>query len=222
MNKNILAIDFSLNGTALVYGNGDKNNISYKYFSPLKKDAKNPNCIEINKDMSSEQKLDYAICTILCYLKKTDLLVLENASYNSVNSNNAFKGGYHIILYLARQLNIPYLLVSPISNKLFFTGNAKATKDDMKKELNKYSTCIKNEDISPKHLEDIADCFALYNLGYIFEKYNRLPAKKGCIDTSDIKPFESLPLHQQQVIAKLRGREDLYKEIVKLRNKKGE
>ena len=46
-----------------------------------------------------------------------------------------------------------------------------------------------------------------------------MPAPKGYCGTSDIKPVEELSLHRQQVIYKLYGRDDLYKEVVKLRSK---
>jgi hypothetical protein len=147
-------------------------------------------------------------------------VVLESASFNSNNSSSDFKAGYHIIKYLCRRLDVQCLEVPPISNKLFFTEDAKADKIKMvNMAMSKYSKDINFDNISKKHREDVADALSLYELGQKYIKCKILPTKKGCVDTSDIKYFETLPLHQQQVIAKLYNREDLYKEIVKKRNK---
>ena len=42
---------------------------------------------------------------------------------------------------------------------------------------------------------------------------------KSEIKSSDIKYYDTLPLHQKQVVANLYGREDLVKEIKKQRDK---
>jgi hypothetical protein len=95
---------------------------------------------------------------------------------------------------------------------LFFTGNARAEKSEMVQQAVKlYGNTIDFDSISKKHREDVSDALSLFTLGkeYLLNKDN--------LNTADV--IQVLPLHQQQVIAKLCGREDLYKEIVKLRSK---
>ena len=216
---NILGIDYSLNGSSMIFGDLDGIK-DYRFFSKLKSDIKNPKCVEILEEYNGEQKLDNMICYFLSKINTIDLVVLESASFNSNNSSSDFKAGYHIIKYLCRRLDVKCLEVPPISNKLFFTEDAKADKNKMvNTAINKYSKEIDFNSISKKHREDIADSLSLYELGQKYLKCKRLPAPKGCVDTADIKYFETLPLHQQQVIAKLYNRDDLYKEIVKKRNK---
>ena len=77
------------------------------------------------------------------------------------------------------------------------------------------------EAISTKHQEDVSDALSLYELGRTYVECHRLPAPKGYVDTCDIKPYQCLPLHKQQVIAKLYERKDLYEEAKKLRQKLG-
>ena len=210
MNKKILAIDYSLSGSAFIYGYIKENKFEYKYFSSMKMDSKNENCIPIDKTLPAEQRLDNIITLFVNLLYDVDYVFLEAPSFNSKNSSSDFKDGYAIIKYICRQNNIPYLLIPPISNKLYFTGSGKAEKIDMvnfaTKNYNKY---IDFENISNKHKEDIADVCGLYQLGKDF-------LNSGACDT---KYFEELPLHRQQVVATFKGREDLAKQINKLRNK---
>lgn len=84
-----------------------------------------------------------------------------------------------------------------------------------------YGQDIDFSSISSKHQEDVSDALSLFKLGSEYIRCNRLPAPKGYADTQDIKPFDCLPLYQQQVIAKLYNREDLYNEIKKTRQKNG-
>lgn len=213
MNKKILACDFSLTGCAFIY---DDNNykIKYKYFSSLKSDFKNENCCELYKEDTSINKLDKIIKVFEKLLIDKELFILESPAYSSVNSNNEFKYGYGIMMFLARRHNIPYLLIPPISNKLYFTGNGKATKDDMIKKADDYNNIINIKEISKKHQEDISDCLSLYLLGkdYI-NNYDYL------VLSGENKHFNNLELNKQQVIAKLYNREDLVKKIIKLRKK---
>lgn len=220
----ILSIDFSLSGSAFIYGNINSDRINYVYFSGLKKDINNnSHCIKILPEYTADDKLDYIITYYINLIEKDNIqyIFLEAPSFNSINTSNAFKEGYGLIKYFARQNNIPYLLIPPISNKLFFTENSKATKDEMvSKAIKLYENKIDFGYISKKHCEDVADALSLYTLGREYLLCNRLLVKKGCVDARDIKYFETLPLHQQQVIAKLYNREDLYKEIVKRRSRK--
>ena len=213
MNKKILACDFSLTGCAFIY---DDNNhkVKYKYFSSLKSDFKNENCCELYKEDTSVNKLDKIIKVFEKLLIDKELFILESPAYSSVNSNNEFKYGYGIMMFLARKHNVPYLLIPPISNKLYFTGNGKATKDDMIKKANDYNNIINIKEISKKHQEDISDCLSLYLLGkdYI-NNYDYL------VLSGENKHFNNLELNKQQVIAKLYNREDLVKKIIKLRKK---
>lgn len=220
-NKLILSIDFSLTGSAFIVGL--VNDLKYfTYFSSLQMDKKNEFCTYLPKEYKGEDKLDYLITHYLKIIDETPigLIVLEAPSFNSRNTSNDFKGGYELIKYFARQKNIPYLLIPPISNKLFFTENAKASKDEMVEKAKEiYGKDIDFESISSKHQEDVSDALSLFKLGSEYLRCNRLPAPKGYVDTQDIKPFECLPLHQQQVIAKLYNREDLYNEVKQLRQK---
>lgn len=219
-HKNILSIDFSLNGSAMIYGNIQEGIKDYFYFSNMKKDSLNEHCIEVNKEDKPCNKLDNVICKFLSLINKVDFVVLESASFNSLNSTTDFHGGYHIFKYLCRRLNIELLEISPISNKLFFTGNSKADKKEMiETAVKEFGKDIDFENISSKHTEDIADALSLYLLGETYLRCYRMPAPKGYCGTSDIKPVQELPLHRQQVIYKLYNRDDLYKEIVKLRSK---
>ncbi len=213
MNKKILACDFSLTGCAFIY---DDNNykVKYKYFSSLKSDFKNENCCELYKEDTSVNKLDKIIKVFEKLLIDKELFILESPAYSSVNSNNEFKYGYGIMMFLARKHNVPYLLIPPISNKLYFTGNGKATKDDMIKKADDYNNIINIKEISKKHQEDISDCLSLYLLGKDYIKnYDYL------VLSGENKHFNNLELNKQQVIAKLYNREDLVKKIIKLRKK---
>jgi Holliday junction resolvasome RuvABC endonuclease subunit len=208
----ILSIDFSLTGTAFIWG--DTKNINYKYFSNLKSDTNNLHCVSIPKEFKSCDKLDFVIHDYmkLCANEDIKYVFLEAPSFNSSNSNSEFKSGYGVLTWFARQVGIPYLLVPPISLKLFFTGNARAEKSEMVQQAVKlYGNTIDFDSISKKHREDVSDALSLFTLGkeYLLNKDN--------LNTADV--IQVLPLHQQQVIAKLCGREDLYKEIVKLRSK---
>jgi hypothetical protein len=119
MNKKILAIDYSLSGSAFIYGYIKENKFQYKYFSSMKMDSKNENCIPIDKTLPAEQRLDNIITLFVNLLYDVDYVFLEAPSFNSKNSSSDFKDGYAIIKYICRQNNIPYLLIPPISNKLY-------------------------------------------------------------------------------------------------------
>ena len=222
-NKLILSIDFSLTGSAFIVGL--VNDLKYfTYFSSLQMDKKNEFCTYLPKEYKGEDKLDYLITHYLKIIDETpiDLIILEAPSFNSNNSSNEFKGGYELIKYFARQKGIKYLLIPPISNKLFFTENAKASKKEMVEQAKSlFGKDIDFEAISTKHQEDVSDALSLYELGRTYVECHRLPAPKGCVDTCDIKPYQCLPLHKQQVIAKLYERKDLYEEAKKLRQKLG-
>lgn len=218
--KVILAIDYSLNGSSIIVGNTWSNDIFYKYFSSLKSDIKNEDCIEIPEGISGTEKLDNLICYFLSLINKVDFVVLESASFNSVNSSTDFQGGYHIIKYLCRRLRIECLEVPPITNKLFFADNGKATKEEMLEvAIKNYQDRVDFNSISKKHRYDVADALSLYELGHTYLTHNRLPAPRGCVGTCDIKPYDTLPPHKKMVIAKLYNREDLYKEAKKGRDK---
>lgn len=220
-NKLILSIDPSLSGSALILGTQSGKILEYEYFSDKKSDIKNEHCKSIPSSITSTEKLDNLICYYLSIINKPDFIIMEAPSFNSTNSSSEFKDIYGIIKYLNRRLDIETLLVPPISLKLFFTENAKAEKQQMiDVAVEKYGDIIDFESISKSKRDNMADCIALYELGCTYLNCNRLPAPEGCVDTSDVKPFEILPLHKQQVIAKLYNRDDLYKKIVKLRNKK--
>ena len=223
---NILSIDFSLNGSAIVFGSTDgaKDNnygiLCFNYFSNLKSDLKNEFCKPIPDGISGTDKLDNLICYFLSVINKVDFVVLESASFNSQNSSTDFQGGYHIIRYLCRRLDIECLEVPPITNKLFFTDNARATKDEMvNKAIEKFGNIIDFDKISKKHREDVSDALSLYELGYKYLKCNILPAPKGFVGTNDIKYYDTLLLNEKQVISRLYGREDLYNEAKKQRDK---
>lgn len=225
-NKTILSIDFSLNGSAIIFGstNKAKDNdygiLGFNYFSNIKSDLNNEYCKPIPDGISGTEKLDNLVCYFLSIINKVDFVILESASFNSQNSSTDFQGGYHIIRYLCRRLGIECLEVPPITNKLFFTGNARATKQEMvNKAIEKFSNIIDFNKISKKHREDVSDALSLYELGYTYLKCNRLPAPKGYIGTSDIKHYDTLSLHQKQVIARLYNRDDLYNEAKKQRDK---
>ena len=218
--KIVLAIDYSLNGSSFIFGDENNNLLAFKYFSKLKSDHKNPNCVPVG-DISSEDKLDNVICNFLQDINKVSLVILESKSFNSPNASTSFLDGYSIINYLCRRLDIPIIQIPPITNKMFFTDNAKADKKEMVEMARKlYGEQIDFDKISTKHQEDIADSLSLYQIGSTYLKCNRLPAPKGCVGTCDIKPFDLLPLNQQMVIAKLNNREDLYDEAKKIREKK--
>lgn len=220
MNLNkIMAIDYSVNGTCIFLTDID-GSVEYLYFSEYANDKNNKNCIPVDKTQPTLIRVDKIAEAIEEVFKENgvNLLVLESASYSSSNKNDDFKDGYAIIRYLARKYNIKYIQVPPVSLKLFLTGNSKAEKEDMRQAIiNEFN--IDYKDISAKKWDNLCDSRALYLLGETYLKCNRLPAKKGCIDTQDIKYFETLPLYRQQVIAGLYNRQDLVKDIQKKRNK---
>lgn len=225
-NKTILSLDFSLNGSAIIMGTTrdvEDNNygiLGFNYFSNLKSDLKNEFCKPILDNTTGTEKLDNLVCHFLSIINKIDFVILESASFNSQNSSTDFQGGYHIIRYLCRRLGVECLEIPPITNKLFFTDNARATKQEMvDTAINKFGNIIEFDKISKKHREDVSDALSLYELGYKYLKCNRLPAPRGYADTQDIKYYDTLPLHQKQVIAKLKGRDDLYNETKKQRDK---
>lgn len=220
-NKIILSIDPSLSGSALILGTQSGKILGYEYFSDKKSDTQNLHCKFIEKGIPSTEKLDNLICYYLSLINKIDFVIMEAPSFNSTNASSDFKDIYGIIKYLNRRLDIETLLIPPISLKLFFTENAKAEKQQMiDTAIEKYGDIIDFESISKSKRDNMADCIALYELGCTYLNCNRLPAPKGCVDTDDIKPFSLLPLHKKQVIARLYNRDDLYKEVVKLRGKK--
>lgn len=225
-DKIILAIDYSLTGSSIIIGttkkieDNDYGILAFNYFSNLKSDQNNKFCVPIPDGISGTEKLDNLICHFLSIINKIDFIVLESASFNSQNSSTDFQGGYHIIRYLCRRLGIECLEVPPITNKLFFTDNARATKNEMvDNAIKKFGDIIDFDKISKKHREDVSDALSLYELGYKYLKSNRLPAPKGCVGTQDIKYYDTLPLNQKQVIAKLYNRDDLYNEAKKQRDK---
>lgn len=220
MTKTIYSLDMSLNGSGIIIGTPSQGVTNYYYFSPLQSDIKNEHCIPVDKNDDSITKLDKFICWYLSQVNKIDLCVIESPSLYGVNSSSAFKDIYGIVEYLNRRLDIETLLITPISNKLFFTNNAKAEKIDMvNQSVIEYGDKIDFENISRKRIEDIADSLSLFTIGVDYLKCNRLPAKKGGVDTSDIKYYDTLPLHRKMVISKLYNRDDLYQEAKKQRDK---
>lgn len=220
MDKTIISLDLSLNGSGIIIGTPSKGITNYFYFSPLKNDFKNKHCIPVDKNDDSITKLDKFVCWYLSQVNKIDLCIMESPSLYGVNSSSAFKDIYGIVEYLNRRLDIDTLLVTPITNKLFFTSNAKAEKIDMVNQaVKEYGKQIDFESVSKKHCEDLADSLSLFTIGIDYLKCNRLPAKKGCVDTCDIKYYDTLPLHRQMVISKLYNRDDLYQEAKKQRDK---
>lgn len=219
MKNRVLAIDYSVNGTCIFITDID-GSIEYLYFSEYTSDKNNDKCIPVDKTEPTLKRVDRVVEAIETVFKEggADLLVLESASYSSTNKNDDFKDGYAITRFLSRRYNIPYIQVPPVSLKLFLTGNSKAEKEDMRQaiinELN-----IDYKEVSVKKWDNLCDSRALHLLGETYLKCNRLPAKKGCLDTADVKYFETLPLHRQQVIAGLYNRQDLVKDIQKKRNK---
>lgn len=215
---NILAIDYSVNGTSFVFNDGDK--VECLFFSEFKQDENKENCIKVRKDKTTLEKVDDVIKALEEFIKNVeeDLVILESPSYASNNKRDEFRDGYAIIKYICRKNDVKHLLVPPVSLKLYMTGNSKAEKEDMRQAIIE-EFGIDYKETSNKKWDNICDARALYELGQDYLKCTRLPAPKGEVDTCDIKYFETLPLHRQQVIAKLKGREDLYKDIVKIRNK---
>lgn len=220
MDKIIISLDVSLNGSGIIIGTPSKGITNYYYFSPLKNDFKNEHCIPVDKNDDSITKLDKFICWYLSQVNKIDLCIMESPSLYGVNSSSAFKDIYGIVEYLNRRLDIPTLLISPISLKMYATNNAKAEKIDMvNQSIKEYGDKIDFESVSRKHREDLADSLSLFTIGVDYLKSYRLPAPKGYIDTQDIKYFETLPLNRQMVISKLYNRDDLYNEAKKQRDK---
>lgn len=223
MTKNktrLLALDLSLNGTGAIYGTPEIGIVDYKFFSLLNSDIKNSHCIQVDKNDDSVEKLDKLICWYLKQVNKVDLCIMESPSLYGVNSSSAFKDIYGIIQYLNRRLDIPTLLIPPISLKMYATDNSKAEKIDMvNQSIKEYGDKIDFESISKKHSEDVADASHLFTIGVDYLKSYRLPAPKGYVGTQDIKYFETLPLNRQMVIAKLYNRNDLYDEAKKQRDK---
>lgn len=216
--KNVLAIDYSVNGTSFVFNDGEK--VECLFFSEFKQDENCENCIKVQKDRTTLEKVDNVIKALEAFIDNTkeDLIVLESPSYSSNNKRDDFRDGYAIIKYICRKHNIKHLLVPPVSLKLYITGNSKAEKEDVRQAIIKEFN-IDYKEITNKKWDNICDARSLYELGKDYLKCSKLPDSKNIVDTSDIKYFDTLPLYRQQVIAKLYGREDLYKEIVKQRNK---
>lgn len=218
--KKILTIDFSLTGSAFIWGDITSDKLGYSYFSDKKKDYENnSHCQKLLKEYTSDDKLDYIISYYINLLDKEGInyIFLESPSYNSVNTNDAFKEGYGLIKYYARQNGIKYQLIPPITSKLYFTGNARAEKQDMiNQAVNQFGKQVEFETISKKHQEDIADALSLYSLGVDYFSCTDL-GHGLYFQTGDIKHYDFLPPHRKMVVAKLYNRQDLYKQADKER-----
>lgn len=216
----ILAIDPSLTGTAYIYGDiDDMSTLEHKYFSDKKMDIKNEHCVEIPKGYTGEQKLDLVLqhIMLLCANNPVDLIVLESPSYSSCNTSDAFKTLYGLITWFARQVKIKYLLIPPITSKLYFTNNARAEKIDMVNQaISEFGCYINFENVSKKHCEDIADALSLYSLGTDYLKCANL-GRELYFQTGDIKYYDFLLPYRKMVVAKLYNRQDLYKQADKER-----
>lgn len=213
-DKKILTIDFSLTGSAFIWGDISTDKLGYSYFSDKKKDYENNlHCQKILKEYTSDDKLDYIITYYINLLDKEniDYIFLESPSYNSVNTNDAFKEGYGLIKHYARKEGIKYELIPPITSKLYFTGNARAEKQDMiNRAVHQFGKQVEFDIISKKHQEDIADALSLYSLGVDYFKCTDL--ERGLyFQTGDVKYYDFLPPYRKMVIAKLYNRQDLYK-----------
>lgn len=207
----ILAVDPSLTGSSFIFGDKNGNVLNYLYFSNQKKDTKNKHCIEVPKDYKSKDKLDLILQKFMLSVGNYNVkfVIIESPSYNSSNSNNEFKAMYGIMAWFLRQVKVEYIFIPPISNKLYFTNNARASKEDMiGQAISEYGKIIDFEQISNKHSEDVADSLSMYSIAYNY---------LHCI--SEPKCINGLPLHRQQVLFKILGDENNYKKVQKKRNK---
>lgn len=211
-NKDIiLAIDPSLRGSSFILGDIKGNINNYIYFSDQKKDIKNSHCIEIPQWYKSKDKFDLTLQKFMLTVGNNNVkfVIMESPSYNSSNCNDEFKAIYSTIAWFLRQVRVQYMFISPVSNKLYFTDNAHANKEDMVKQaVAEYGEIIDFTQISTKHSEDVADSLSMYSI-----------AQNYLCCTSNSNYIYNLPLHRQQVLFKLLGDEKNYKDIQKKRNK---
>ena len=134
-----MGIDYSANFTGVVYDN-ILGNTDYWFTSNLKRDKNNTKCTYLDKDMNTVQKVDTICDNIFGIINESrpDIVVMESPAFMASNQNATFQDGYAIIKYVLRTMGINYILVPPVSLKLFSCGNARAEKQDVAIGLREY------------------------------------------------------------------------------------
>ena len=199
-----MGIDYSANFTGVVYDN-ILGNTDYWFTSNLKRDKNNTKCTYLDKDMGTVQKVDTICDNIFGIINESrpDIVVMESPAFMASNQNATFQDGYAIIKYVLRTMGINYILVPPVSLKLFSCGNARAEKQDVAIGLNLAYNCNYYNDTT--HWDNLFDADGLYRIGIHYLQQNSIP---------------QLPLYKQQVLYNLLGDTEKLKEIKKLRNRR--
>lgn len=201
----VMGIDYSANFTGVVYDG--LQNKSYWFTSTLKRDRDNCfNCTFLPKDLNTVEKVDTICNNIFGIINESrpDLVAIESPAFMGSNQTAEFQDGYAIIKYVLRTMGISYILVPPISLKLFASGNAKGEKIDVAQGLKRDYGCDYFEVTS--HWDNLFDAEALYRIA-------------SCYSTPEIIP--ELQLYKQQVLYGLLGDAKKLKEVKKLRQKEG-
>ena len=174
----IIGLDLSINSTGICINNNGK----YKYFIICSKmtkkmkefDNKYVKLIEYNKQLSDG---DYSekeaiktsnIYSIIQELKtiikkeKPDKCHIEGISYGSTGSAALvdLSGLNFMVRQMLLDLNIPFKIISPTSNKKFAVGNGQAEKDVIIDSWFRLQPHLKGIDIK---VDDIADAYFLSN-----------------------------------------------------------
>ena len=202
-NKRVIGIDYSANFTGVVYDDIE-NDRTFWFTSNLIRDKNNINCTFIDKNIKTLEKVDLICDNIFGIINeiKPELVAIESPAFMASNQNSDFQDGYAIIKYVLRTMGINYILVPPISLKLFACDNTKADKLEVANGLKRVFKC--NYDNETSKWDNLYDAHALYEIA------------KLCIN-QELLP--DVDLSKQQVIYGLLKNDIKLKEIKKLRQK---
>ena len=192
-NIKAMGIDYSANFTGVVYTNiiGDRD---FWFTSNLRRDKDNTHCTFLNKELKTLEKVDI-ICDNIFGL-------MESPAFMASNQNADFQDGYGIIKYVLRTMGIPYILVPPISLKLFACGNARAEKLEVADGIEQTYDVIYSGETT--HWDNLYDAHTLYEIAKLY------------INQENISTVD---LSKQQVMYGLLGNTKMLNEVKKLRSK---
>lgn len=201
--NNIIGIDYSANFTGVVYDN-IYGKTSFWFTSNLARDKNNDNCIYIDKNLKTIEKVDFICDNIFGTINETkpDLVAIESPAFMASNQNADFQDGYAIIKYVLRTMGINHILVPPISLKLFACDNTKATKQEVANGLIADYGC--NYHNETPHWDNLYDAHALYEIAKLYMNEELI---------------EQVDLHKQQVLYGLLKNDKKLKEVKKIRQK---
>lgn len=202
-NIKAMGIDYSANFTGVVYTNiiGDRD---FWFTSNLKRDKDNTHCTFLNKELKTLEKVDIICDNIFGLINEVQpqVVAMESPAFMASNQNADFQDGYGIIKYVLRTMGIPYILIPPISLKLFACGNARAEKLEVADGIEQTYDVIYSGETT--HWDNLYDAHTLYEIAKLY------------INQENISTVD---LSKQQVMYGLLGNTKMLNEVKKLRSK---